>query len=415
MVGGPAVSLDVQIAHRVEEIGEEAWDSLGPERPFASYRWYRFGEAVLTDDLPIYVILSWAGEPVARATFWLKRRETLPVSSEPLRQLVERILRRWPLLACRSPMSGTSGLILPDPPLRDTALEIIVEHGRELLQAHGASVLLFDYLDSTELDLPGWPHEFAKVREIGPGTQLAIAWPDFDSYLACMPKKQRYNIRRTCRLVADEGIEIKQYRSVIDVDKAMELHQHVNARYSAPVEVWMRGAMANADMVDAVWLTARKEGHLVGSELMLGDRGAWLVTGLGLDPGLKNVYFVLGYEDIRYAIEHGAWVLRWGAETYSVKERLGFEPESNSSLVFASRWPWFQKIGRWIAENGLYQREAGPSNSSASSRFPTDGKEGYNLAFRQSESRVVGNSTTGGRCPRLTQGKQVGQDAQVCL
>lgn len=408
------MSLDIQIAHRVEEIGQEAWDSLGPERPFASYRWYRFGETVLTDDLPIYVILSRAGEPVARATFWLKRRETLPVSSEPLRKLVERLLRRWPLLACCSPMSGTSGLILPDPPLRDTALEIIVQQGQELLQTHRASVLLFDYLDWAELDLPGWPDEFAKVREIGPGTKLVIAWPDFDSYLACMPKKQRYNIRRMCRLVADEGIQIKQYQSVIDVDKAMELHQHVNTRYGAPVEVWMQGAMANAGMVDAVWLTAQKEGQLVGSELMLGDRGAWLVTGLGLDPGLKNVYFVLGYEDIRYAIDHGAWVLRWGAETYSVKQRLGFEPESNSSLVFASRWPWFQKIGHWIAENGLHQREADHPVQAPAPDFPQIGNRGI-IRPSGRASPEWSNSTTGGRRPRPTQGKQVGQDTQVCL
>ena len=107
-------------------------------------------------------------------------------------------------------------------------------------------------------------------------------------------------------------------------------------------------------MVDAVWLAAEKDGQLVGCELMLGDRGTWLVTGLGLDHSVSNVYFVLGYEDIRYAIEQGAQALRWGSETYDVKGRLGFEPEGYNNLVFGSRWPLLQRFGRRVAEQSLY-------------------------------------------------------------
>jgi hypothetical protein len=47
------MSFDVQVFHSVEELGPEAWDRLGKERPFASYRWYRFGETVLADDKPL--------------------------------------------------------------------------------------------------------------------------------------------------------------------------------------------------------------------------------------------------------------------------------------------------------------------------------------------------------------------------
>jgi hypothetical protein len=73
-----------------------------------------------------------------------------------------------------------------------------------------------------------------------------------------------------------------------------------------------------------------------------------------LDHRARNVYFVLGYEDIRYAIEHGARTLRWGSETYEVKERLGFEPEGHNNLIFASRWALLQSFGRWVAERSLY-------------------------------------------------------------
>lgn len=347
------MSFDVQICHSVQEVGQEAWDCLGGEVPFASYRWYRFGEVVLEDDLPIYLILSSAGEPVARATFWLKKQETLPISSRWLRHLVAAILSRWPLLACRSPLSSTSGLVLPEPPLRDVALDTIVRHARELTEQFEASVLLFDYLDRQELDWPVWRDDFVTVADMQPGTYLSLCWSDYEGYLSHLDKKQRYNVRRNYRLVAEEEIEIRTYRTVADVDRAMELHERVNARYGSPTDPWMRSVMEHAEMVDAVWLAAEKGDLLVGCELMLGDRGSWVVMGLGLDHSVKNVYFALGYEDIRLAIERGAHGLRWGAGTYEVKRRLGFKPESNSNIVFGSRWPLLTRLGRRVAEHGL--------------------------------------------------------------
>ena len=348
------MSYDVQIAHGVEKVGQAAWDSLGEDLAFASYRWYRFGEAVLADDLPIYITLHHAGEPVARATFWLKRREALPTRSRAARFLVESLLRRRPLLACRSPLSGTSGLILPAPPYRELALETILSTAQELARQHRASFLLFDYLTPAQMHWPGWPDGYVKMPNTSPGTRLAIAWKDFDGYLAHLSKKRRYNVRRNYRLVAEEGISIVQHPAVTDLEKAMELHRNVNKRYKVPTAQWMRATMIQAGMVDAVWLAAEKEGELVGCELMLGDRGAWLVTGLGLDHSVSNVYFVLGYEDIRYAIERGARALRWGSETYDVKERLGFEPEGYNNLIFTSRWAPLRRLGRRIAERSLY-------------------------------------------------------------
>jgi predicted N-acyltransferase len=347
------MSFDVRVVHSVQEVGQEAWDGLSGGVPFASYQWYRFGEVVLAEDLPIYLILSSAGEPVARATFWLKRQETLPISSRLLRGFVASVLSRWPLLACRSPLSSTSGLVLPASPLRDHALKAILRHAQNLVHQYGVSVLLFDYLDREVLDWPVWPDAFVTVPDLHPGTCLALCWPDFDSYLSHLDKKQRYNVRRNYRLVAEEGIEIKPYRTVLDVDRAMELHQRVNARYRSPTDPWMRRAMEHAGMVDAIWLAAEQGERLVGCELMLGDGDAWFVMGLGLDHSVKNVYFALGYEDIRCALERGAQTLRWGTGTYEVKRRLGFKSENTSNLVFGSRWPWLQSLGRWLVKNGL--------------------------------------------------------------
>jgi predicted N-acyltransferase len=213
--------------------------------------------------------------------------------------------------------------------------------------------LLFDYLERQSLAWRVWREGFVRVPDLHPGTYLTISWPDFETYLAHLDKKQRYNVRRNYRLVAEEGIEIRSYRTVVNVSRAMELHERVNSRYRSPTDPWMLRAMENAGMVDAVWLAAEYGDSLVGCELMLGDGGSWFVMGLGLDHNIKNVYFVLGYEDIRCAIERGARVLRWGTGTYDVKRRLGFSPESNSNLVFGSRWPMLQRLGQWVVEHGL--------------------------------------------------------------
>ena len=52
------MDFDVQVAHTIEEIGQEAWDHLDKDRPFASYRWHHFSEKVLADNTPIYIVLS---------------------------------------------------------------------------------------------------------------------------------------------------------------------------------------------------------------------------------------------------------------------------------------------------------------------------------------------------------------------
>ena len=343
------MSLDVQIAHSVDEIGQQAWDRLGQGRPFTSYRWYRFGENVMDYTKPHYIIVYQQGEPVARATFWLTSRELMPLESNAMNNVLHFLLRHWPLLICQSPISSAaiSGLILPEPPLRDEALALLATTARDLLDQLKGSFAIFSYLDEDETRLPGWPEDFVAGTTQGPTTHMAVSWPDFDSYLAEMSKKRRYNVRRTLRLVAEQGVEIKTSPIVTDVDRAMDLHHRVNERYGAPTEAWMRGVFENAHLVDAIWLTAECEGCIVGCELMLGDGDTWFVTGLGMDHEFKNVYFALGYADIRCAIERGARELRWGSMTYEVKERLGFERESNNHDVFVGRG-LFHELGRWV-------------------------------------------------------------------
>lgn len=93
-----SVDFDIQIAHSVRDVDQAAWDALGQGRPFASSRWYRYGEAVLSSSTPLYIIFSQAGQALGRATFWLKRQEALPTPSRLMRGILGAVLQRWPLL-----------------------------------------------------------------------------------------------------------------------------------------------------------------------------------------------------------------------------------------------------------------------------------------------------------------------------
>jgi predicted Rossmann-fold nucleotide-binding protein len=103
-------------------------------------------------------------------------------------------------------------------------------------------------------------------------------------------------------------------------------------------------------MVDATLVTATIGNRLVGSELVMNDAGVYCVKALGLDYAIPYVYFILGYADIRYAIEKSARILRWGSGVYDTKRRLGFQLESNNYIVFTGGSPSLQRLGHWIAQ-----------------------------------------------------------------
>jgi predicted N-acyltransferase len=341
------VKFEIQLAHSVEEVGQEGWDRLSGRRPFASYRWYRFGERVLRDETPSYLILSLGGEPVARATFWLQREEPIAMPGTILQRALQVAWRRWPLLLCRSPLSSTSGLILPDDPqLRPAALQTITRFAQDQAQRQRVSFVVFDYLEQHETQGPAWPEAFMPATIPNPGTRLTITWPDFETYLAQLSRKRRKHYRQHCRRAAEMGVEIKLQRAATDVETALGLVRNVAGHHGQPLASWTGRLLENAGMVDGAWLAAEVEGRLVGCELLLGDQGTWFVTALGRDYAFEHVYFLLGYADIRFAIEQGVQVLRWGSCAHDVKRRLGFQPESNHHLSFAAS----NRGLRWMAQ-----------------------------------------------------------------
>jgi len=342
------MDLELEMAHRVSEIGQTAWERLGGGRPFSSYRWYSLGEAALPNCSPTYITIHWNSQPVGRGTFWLKPHEWLQISSLPVRYGIERFLEHWPLLVCEAPLSSTSGLILPDEPfLRAAALEKIATAARDLGEKSGASFAIFGYIKQAEAHQPGWPQGFSPVSFSDPETSLEIAWPNFESYRQQLAKSTRRNMRLHGERAAELGIVTGVQAEAPEPERALRLIRNVEKRHHVGPRPWTRPLLEHASMVDAAWITARIGGHLAGCCCLIGDGEAQIATLLGLDYSLPQfiyVYYQIMYALIRCVIECKARILYGGGGAYELKRRLGFRKLPDDYMVLAAT----RKPFRWL-------------------------------------------------------------------
>jgi predicted N-acyltransferase len=342
-------SFDFQIVHSVTEVDPESWDRLSAGQPFTSHQWYRYGEAVLSDCEPIYLIVHHQGQPIARATFWRIPNDPILVPYAVIKHGLQAFLKRWPLLACRSPLSSLSGLILPDPSLCVSREAIQLEIGtkaNELLHQKGCSFLVFDYLSKEQC--AGWPENFVFTSFSDPGTFMPIVWPSFETYLEAGNKKDRQHYKRTLREAEKLGIQISRHSDVKHIEEALALTRGVEQRFKSAENPWARAMLENLKMVDGTFLVATIGTRMVGCGLILEDNGAQMNASLGLAQDVPYVYFMLVYESLKIAFEHQIHLLRLGSGSYEVKQQLGFSLEDNNSLLFTASNPLIQKTGQWL-------------------------------------------------------------------
>jgi len=330
----PGASFTIDKFHRVDEVGAAAWDGLSNGAPFQSARWYRFGECAMQGCEPTYLVLKHEGLSIARAALWRIHNEPLPVPAFA-RNMLETILKRWPLLICRSPLSNVSGLILPEGALGAAALSALAHAGLAEAQRTGCSFVVFDFVAAAETKNPGWPRGFIAMPVSDPGTVLQNRWTSLEDYLAAGNKKDRQHYKRVQREADALGLVLSEQVQVSDVDAALTLMRNVERKHGAAPNPWLRGMLDNLALVNGAWLTVQQKDRLVGGGLILEDNGTQLTTALGLVEEIPFVYFVLVYASLQDAFARRARQLRWGSGAYDVKRRLGFELEDTNHAVCA--------------------------------------------------------------------------------
>jgi predicted N-acyltransferase len=334
-------SLNIQAYDSIHQIDAAAWDQLSAGRPFQSHRWYVFGEQVMSDCTPVYLLASQAGVLVGRASLWLVKNDPLPQMLGRMKKPAETVLKNWPLLICRSPLASTTGLILSEAGMRPETLSALTDAITEKARQLGASFILFDYLPKA--DLEGWPSRFKAMNLSTPGTVMENRWDSLEAYLLAGDKKDRQHYKRTIREADKLGIQIASHPHAERLEEALPIIREVETGHGASPNPWVRRMLENMEMVDGTFLTAIIDQKLVGCGLLLEDNGAQMTSTLGLTE-VPYVYFMLIYESLKMAFEHQVRLLRWGSGAYEVKEQLGFSFEDNGSLTFTAVNPAVQRI-----------------------------------------------------------------------
>ena len=324
--------LDVKTYQSIQEISPEVWNQIAAGRGFQSHEWYTAGERIMADCPPTYLIASDGETPVAACALFKVKNEPLPLP-KVARQFMSSVLKRRPLLVCRSPLADTSALLLPGEPGRDEALQILAAAAQEEFKKQRCSFLVFDYLLTEQLRYPSWPPGYEAITVSEPGTYMPMAWDNFEAYLEAGNKKDRQHYKRTLKETSDNGIVLSRHTTVPDVDSAVKLIENVSIWHGSMPNPWTRRLLENFSTIDGTWLELRKEGQLVGCGAILRDNKFQLTSSLGLEDDVPGGYFLLLYAALQEAFEHKVRLLRFGSGAYDVKRRLGFHLEDTNHAM----------------------------------------------------------------------------------
>ena len=325
--------FQIETYKSISEILPEVWDQIAAKRGFQSHHWYTFGEQVLQDCPPTYLVASDGDKPIAGAALFQIKNEPLPLP-KVAREFMASILKRRPLLMCRSPLADTSALLLPGEPLRDEILPALARAAQDEFKKQRCSFLVFDYLLTEQLKYPSWPSGYEPITVSEPGTYMPMEWESFEAYLEAGNKKDRQHYKRTLKETSDNGIELSRHKTVPDVETALKLIENVSIWHGSAPNPWTRNLLENfSKMEDGTWLELRKEGQLVGCGAVLRDNKFQLTSSLGLEDDVPGGYFLLLYAALEDAFEHKAKLVRFGSGAYDVKRRLGFRLENTNHAM----------------------------------------------------------------------------------
>lgn len=340
----------VDIHKSILDISPDTWDQIAAGRGFQSHRWYTFGERVMQDSPPTYLIVWEGDKPIAGAALFKIKNEPLPLP-KIAQEFMSSILKRRPLMMCRSPLADTSALLLPGEPLRDEVLPILASAAQDEFKKQRCSFLVFDYLLTEQLKYPSWPPGYEPITVAEPGTYMPMEWESFEAYLDKENKKDREQYKRTLQETADNGIELSRHKTVPDIEAALKLIENVSIWNGSAPNPWTRNLLENFSLMkDGTWLELRKEGQLVGCGAVLRDNKFQLTSSLGLEDDVPGGYFLLLYAALQDAFEHQARLVRFGNGSYDIKRNLGLRLENTNHAMISMAGIMSRAANRLAAE-----------------------------------------------------------------
>jgi len=245
------------------------------------------------------------------------------------------IIKRRPLLVCRSPLADTSALLLPGEPLRDEAHFAIAQAVQNEFKKQRCSFLIFDFLLTEQLNYKSWPDGFEPITVSEPGTYMPIIWSNFEEYLEEGNKKDHQEYKQSIQDAEENNIILSKHKTVSDINAAMKLVNDVSIWHGSAPNPWTRKLLENFSMTDGTWFEIHKDGELVGCIAVIRDNKFQITTSLGLADDVPGGYFLLHYSALQEAFEHKIRLVRFGRGAYDVKRRMGFHLEDTNHAMIS--------------------------------------------------------------------------------
>lgn len=325
-------NLEVQTFKSINEIDPEIWNRVVAGRGLQSHSWYQFGERVMAESQPTYLLALEEGTPIAGAALFRVHNEPLPLPSIA-RRFMASVLKRRPLLVCRSPLADTSAMLLPGEPLRDEALRVLANAAQQEFKRQRCSFLVFEFLLTEQLRYPGWPPGCEPITVSEPGTYMPMEWDSFETYLKSRNKNERQYFKENLKVAQENGLSLTRHKEVPDIETALNLIQNVSIWNGSVPNPWTRGLLTNFSMIDGTWLQIHKDGKLVGCAATMRDNRFQLTTAMGLEDDVPGGYFFLLYAALQEAFDQNVRLVRFGSGAYDVKRMLGLHLEDTNHAM----------------------------------------------------------------------------------
>ncbi len=369
MTGAPVDdgSLHLRVLDRVRAVPQQQWDALvGPESsPFVEWTWLEMLEETgcvggQTGWVPAHLTL-WRGDRLlAVAPSYIKgHSEGEFVFDWSWAEVAERLgVAYYPKVVVAVPFTPATGdrvLVAPDVERRD-ATRMLADALRQWCARVGASSahVLFpredearDWEDSGYLRRDGFQFHWHR--------RAATTW---DEFMARFSSKQRNQIKRELRGVADRGIVVETLPpEAHTVDLARRMHRF----YASTIDkhgVWGRLYLSEAFFERVVerfrdrlaWVVARAGGDVVAGAFNVtkGKRLYGRYWGAGeIDAPFLHVV-VCYYEGIRFCIERRLDVFEPGAGGEHKRAR-GFVPTRTRSVHWRADARLRAVLAPWLA------------------------------------------------------------------
>jgi hypothetical protein len=355
-------SLRMEVYSSVRQVDRLAWQALRDPCALLTDLDYlkAIEESQVLDCQYRYFAFFRASELVCTLAGYCVETDIASLSDGPVRRMVLDMRKVLPgFLKIRTLEIGSPialGLTVSRKPgLSQDSLREIIHQLKTYAAAHGEQLLLFrDFSDPPDpLEEALLAQDFALIPSV-PAARLPVIWRSFDDYVSDLRYKYRNNLKRSqkrkevCRIqtvITNDGQILSHLQELCQLSQ--NVHDHATELPRERIGLAYHQAMYDHFRRPSRWLLYFQDQQLVAYLHLVAYNRSMTAQYIGLDYQVSHqaqLYFNIGYDLIRYAIENGVNWIDGGATSYTAKSAAGFS-------IFPQRLYIHHKnpLAHWIA------------------------------------------------------------------